>query len=152
MAGISLNAIARGALIPILVLVALGAAGCGTSFCAGSGCDSGKIFFGSNFKQTSKNGAISVVGKTSTFRQGQNVAMVANLSENAGTKTLTLEVANGGKHVSVPYHLTSSSSNELANLFNNADLHTLKITQPGTYTFRILRGSKVLASGSMTEK
>lgn len=141
----------RWALIPVLALAALSAtAGCSASFCAGSGCDKGTIVFGTSFKQDS--GSISIVGKKDTFKLGEPVTMLATLSEDAGAKQLTLEVTGKGSHRSVPYGISSASSNELANQFKRADLDTLGITASGDYTFRILRGSKELAKGSMTEK
>ena len=139
-----------GLLTGSLVLSAFGMAGCQASFCAGSGCDAGKIFFGTNYKQTSSG--ISVVGRSSTFTLGQSVAMVANLSQNPNTLTLTLRVSRNGKATSEPYRLTSKQNNVLASLFTSSDLTTLGITQAGTYSFGLLRGSKQLAGGSMTEK
>ena len=144
--------IGRLAAIPVLLLVSLSAAGCSGSFCVGSGCDNGKIFFGSNFKQSSKGGDISVVGKTDTFHMGQKVAMVADLSDNAKATTLSLQVSRNGTHHAIPYHISSAKSNVLASLFTPTQLQTLGVTSTGTYTFRILRGSKQLAKGSMTEK
>ena len=64
----------RVALLLCLGAVALGATGCKASFCAGSGCDSGKIYFGSNWKQQKSGGSIDVVGKSNTFKLTQNVA------------------------------------------------------------------------------
>jgi hypothetical protein len=149
---ISLGWFARVGLVPVLLSLAVGAAGCSVSACAGSGCDNGKITFGSNIKQNSKDGTLSLVGKTGTFTLGRSLAMLAILSENAGSKSLTLDVSHSGKHRSIPYSVHSKGSNELAHLFNAADLNVVGITTAGSYNFRILRGSKVLAKGSMTEK
>ncbi len=135
-----------------VILATLGAAGCKASFCAGSGCNAGKIYFGKNYKQSGNGGNISVVGKTTTFKLGQNVAMVADLSQNAKAKTLTLKVTKGGTAHAVPYNVGSPKSNVMANLFTPGDLSTLGITAAGKYNFVILRGSKQLAKGSLTEK
>lgn len=146
------NPMARMVLIPVLMFVGLGAAGCSASACAGSGCDSGKITFGSTIKQDKKDSSLSLVGKRDTFTLGHSFAMLAILSENAGSKSLTLEVSHGGKHRSVPYSVSSKSSNELAHLFSPSDLNVVQVTSAGSYKFQILRGSKELAKGSMTEK
>lgn len=140
------------ALAGTFVLLPLGVAGCGGSFCAGSGCDAGKIYFGSNYKQSNSGGGISVVGRSSTFKLGQSVAMVANLTENAGTKTLTLRTSQNGRVHAVPYHVGSGKSNVFANVFTSSALAVLGVNSAGTYTFQLLRGSKQLAKGSMTEK
>jgi len=133
----------------ILAVLSLGASGCSVSFCAGSGCDSGKIFFGKHYKQS--GGSISVVDKSSSFKLGESVAMVANLNQNAGSTNLTLKVSHGGKSQSFPYHVTSTKDNIEASLFSPATLASLGVTSAGSYTFEMLRGSKQLAKGSMTE-
>src|SRR5947209_1148716 len=126
--------LARLVVVPTIILMGVSLTGCQASFCAGSGCDSGKVYFGSNYSQPSGGGgAISVVGKTDTFKLGQKVAMVANLSENAGAKTLTLEITGPKGHRSVPYHISSTSSNELANVFTRTDLASLGVSRPGSY-------------------
>jgi len=135
-----------------LVLVTFGVAGCHASFCIGSGCDGGKIYFGTSYKQAHAGGSISIVGRTSKFTLGQSVAMVANLSQKPGTLTLLLRVTRNGRAHSLPYGLSSKQDNVVASLFPASQLATLGITQAGTYSFQLLHGSKQLASGSMTEK
>jgi hypothetical protein len=142
----------RLAIVCVLLPISAATSGCGFSFCAGSGCDSGKIYFGGDIQQSQGGGAISLVGKTDTFHLGQNVALLANLSESAGTTTLALEVTGKNLHKTVPYHIQNAKDNEIGTVFSPSNLSALGVTSPGTYTFRVLHGSKQLASGSMTEK
>jgi hypothetical protein len=142
----------RGLLALPLFATTLGMAGCSAHFCAGSGCDSGTIEFGSNFNQPKAGGAISIVGKASTFNLYGSVAFVAHLSAKAGAKSLTLRVIHGNTTHSTPYPVHGTSSNELADLLSNITLHGLGVTRPGNYTFRFYRGTKQLATGSITEK
>jgi hypothetical protein len=146
------QAVARGLLALLLFATTLGMAGCSAHFCVGSGCESGTIEFGSNFNQPKADGAISIVGKTSTFHLYETVAFVAHLSAKAGAKALTLRVTHGKKTTSTRYPVRLASSNELANLLSNISLRELGVTRPGSYTFRFYRGRKQLATGSLTEK
>lgn len=130
----------------------VGLAGCHASFCVGSGCNRGTIEFGKSFQQSRKGGDISIVGKKSTFRLGQDVAMVAHLSQNAKTKTLALRVTGNGDHMNVAYPVSAPTSNVLAYGFSPKNLAAFGITKPGTYTFELLRKTKMLAKGSLTEK
>jgi hypothetical protein len=143
--------LARAALLPALIPLTFVTSGCGFSFCVGSGCDSGTIEFGSDIQQSKSGGALSIVGKTDTFRPGQRIAMLAYLSEQAGTRTLALDVTSKHSHRSVPYRIADAKDNEIGTVFSRSDLNVLGITTPGTYTFRVLHGSKELAKGSMTE-
>jgi len=133
-----------------LLLIPLGVAGC--SFCVGSGCTSSGIDFGTSYKQASGGGDISIQGKKSTFSVGEPVAMVAHLSDNAGTKTLTLRVTGGAKTLNLSYPVSSASDNVLASTFSGTDLTSMGLNAPGHYTLILLHGSTNLAQGTLTEK
>jgi hypothetical protein len=151
MIGKSGNWFAHLALVPLLLSVGISAAGCGLNFCPGTACG-GNILFGSNLKQATKGGDSIVVGKSDTFAIGQTVAFVAVLSENAGAKTLSLEVSGNDRNNALTYSVRSASSRQLAGIVGAARLKTLGVTRPGSYTWRFLRGEKLLAKGTITEK
>jgi hypothetical protein len=151
--GITFHGMATRAILLIgLAAIALGVSGCSAHFCAGSGCDNGKIYFGSNVKQQKKSGDLSIVGKANDFKLSQNVAFVAYLTEAAGVHSITLKVTCGSHTKSTAYPVRTTGSNEVAHILNAADLQLLGITAPGKCTFFFKRGSKQLAKGSMTEK
>ncbi len=135
-----------------LLIVAVGTAGCHASFCAGSGCSAGHIDFGTNYKMAGQHGDISIIGKRSTFRVGENIGLVAHLSSAAGTKALRLQVTWHGSAHQLTITIANPKSNVVGAVLAPANLSVLGISQPGRYTFRMLHGTKQLAGGSLTEK
>ena len=150
MVRISAGHLLRLAALPLLVPLSMAVSAGTVHACSGNDCP-GVIVFGSGYSQKG-NGDIFPVHRATTFKLGTRFAMIAHLSADAGTTRLTLRVARGSAAHNFNYTVGHKTSNVVATTFLPSDLKTLRVTSPGKYTFSLLHGSKMLATGSMTEK